>query len=294
MPDRTKYYNAGRPTAFLSRVAADNQAGPYTGYSSGSGATNALAAALGVPAAAPGPTNAQLMNIIKKQSEGNGLLAGGLQTGKNIAVETNRYQPPQIDRYEPTAGLRRLGQIFSGMGTTPGASFASDLIGSGQRLSAQDQAGALRNRAEQAARQKAATAAKLLEMQQAYKDRAEGRDIEALDLRKEAAARDKFPKAPAITKAAIQGMEDYIDAMELDFSILYSNWNPLDPRPRESTVKSTIARTALDLQTRDPELRGNTEAAIRQAVAILSDKGAAPATPAAGSIQNIQNLTFSK
>ena len=226
MADRNKYYNAGRPTAFLDRVVADNQAGPFIGYDAlfkrrapapilnnpaGNKVTEAIAAAVGARGVAGRSsstrmTDAQMRKIIEEQSPKYGLMAA-LKTGENIAKATNRYQP--------STGLRRLGEIFGGMGTTPGASFASDLIGSGQRLSARDEAGALRNRAEQAAQQKAAMDAKLLEMQQASKQRAEDREITALRIQQGVAklAQDKYLSGGSDTKAAIDVSKETVEEL---------------------------------------------------------------------------------
>ena len=161
-------------------------------------ATEAMAAAMGVPGRSSSTrmSDAQMRKIIEEQSPKYGLMAG-LKTGENIAKQTNRYQP--------STGLRRLGEIFGGMGTTPGASFASDLIGSGQRLSARDEAGALRNRAEQAAQQKAALDAKRLEIAMGYKQREEARDIKALGIQQatEKLAKDKYFSGLGDSKAAI-------------------------------------------------------------------------------------------
>ena len=168
---------------------------------SGNKVTEAIAAAVGARGVAGRSsstrmTDAQMRKIIEEQSPKYGLISA-LETGKNIAKETNRYQP--------STGLRRLGEIFGGMGTTPGASFASDLIGSGQRLSARDEAGALRNRAEQAAQQKAAMDAQRLEIEMGYKQRAEAREIAALRIQQatEKLAKDKYFSGLGDSKAAI-------------------------------------------------------------------------------------------
>ena len=257
-------------------------------------ATEAMAAAMGargVPGRSSSTrmSDAEMRKIIGEQSPKYGLMAG-LKTGENIAKQTNRYQP--------STGLRRLGEIFGGMGTTPGASFASDLIGSGQRLSARDEAGALRNRAEQAAQQKAATQAKLLEMKQASKQRAEARAIEELNLRKAADERSALPKPSAINKPNIKAMEDVIDSLGLNYENLYDSWFNFmtkDDKPNKETAKTALATTALDLQRADPSLIGKTRETLEMAIAILSGKKEKKsAAPAAGSIQNIQNLKFSK
>ena len=174
-------------------------------------ATEAMAAAMGargVPGRSSSTrmSDAQMRKIIEEQSPKYGLMAG-LKTGENIAKQTNRYQP--------STGLRRLGEIFGGMGTTPGASFASDLIGSGQRLSARDEAGALRNRAEQAAQQKAAMDAKRLEIAMGYKQREEDREITALRIQQGEAqlAEDKYLGGGSDTKAAIDVSKETVEEL---------------------------------------------------------------------------------
>ena len=185
---------------FLKKIQrSDQQRQAVLNNPSGNKVTEAIAAAVGargVPGRSTGMSDAQMRKIIEEQSPKYGLMAA-LKTGENIAKATNRYQP--------STGLRRLGEIFGGMGTTPGASFASDLIGSGQRLSARDEAGALRNRAEQAAQQKAAMDAQRLEIEMGYKQRAEAREIAALRIQQatEKLAKDKYFSGLGDSKAAI-------------------------------------------------------------------------------------------
>ena len=185
---------------FLKKIQrSDQQRQAVLNNPSGNKVTEAIAAAVGargVPGRSTGMSDAQMRKIIEEQSPKYGLISA-LKTGENIAKATNRYQP--------STGLRRLGEIFGGMGTTPGASFASDLIGSGQRLSARDEAGALRNRAEQAAQQKAAMDAQRLEIEMGYKQRAEAREIAALRIQQatEKLAKDKYFSGLGDSKAAI-------------------------------------------------------------------------------------------
>ena len=182
-----------------------------------------------------------------------------------------------------TSFLDNLIRVGSGMGATPGVSFASDFIGSSQRDQAAQAA------AEQARANRAIKEADLAD-KLAYRTRGENRDDRREDrvdselaLKKEVADRNALPKPSAINKPNIKAMEDVIDSLGLNYESLYDSWFNFmakDDKPNKETAKTALATTALDLQRADPSLIGKTRETLEMAIAILSaekeKKSAAP------------------